>query len=1030
MESAVEPAGLRIRVLGPVEVLGPAGPALLVGARQRAVVGVLALKAGALVPQWRLVDALWGDRPPRTAVKSLHSHVARVRQALDGCGLADLLVTRDTGYLLAAEPGTVDAVGFEERVRRGQQALAAADAERAAGHLRAALALWRDDTALADAEPHGWAAAEVRRLAEVRLTALAARWDAELRLGRHVEAVAELERLLVAYPAQEGLVAALMLAQYRSGRHTAALDSFQRLRAHLADELGVDPGPDLLELNARILRRDPALTLGGGPKPAEVAAPRPAQLPARVGHFTGRADALAALDRLADDPEQETGIAVVSGPAGIGKTALAVQWAHRVAGKFPDGQLFVDLRGHEPGMQVPTTQVLAHLLRSLGVSADRLPAQVTEQAALFRSLVHGRRLLIIVDNAGSTDAVLPLVPAGAGTLLVATSRQALTALGTHHAVCAIALDALAEPEALALLRRLLGAAAVDAGLDAARELVRLCESLPLALRIAAAKLAGGPAPDIAALVAELSAGNRLDLLAVDGDSRSMRTVFASAYRTLSPPAARTFRLLGLHPGPTFHLGLAAALLGEPVAVARAAVDELAAAHLVQAVGAQRYRFHDLIALFAAHCADADESDTQRETAVACAIDWYLAVAHAANRVVDPGRDRVTPVLRHPPPELPFPAEHGAALAFLDEEAGNLLPVARFAARRGQPTATWQLTYLLTGFADSRGDRAQRIEMCEAGVAAARQDGDPIAEGLMRSGLGVAYIAAHHFDAALISLHEALPFMRTTGDRRGEGHAYNNIAAAYSGLRDFDRALDAFRRALAIHTENGYRLGIALALNNAGHTAVRMGRPELGVPDLAAALELSREIGNPRLEAAVLHSTGEAELHRGRYDGALDSFDAALTLYRAIGDQRYEAETLAGIAETHLSRGAPGAALAVLRRAAELSREIADQHLAAVVLHRTGQALSALGDHAGAAEQFELALALRMRVPDAFEEANLRRDLAALSHPPTKPELPGTPARGDAAGQRRERAAGSPEVGTTIRPPVLGVTSPRPAERRP
>jgi len=981
VESAVESAGPRFRVLGPVEVLGPAGPALLVGARQRAVAGVLALKAGVLVPQWRLVDALWGDRPPRTAVKSLHSHVARVRQALDGCGLADVLVTRDTGYLLAAEPGAVDAVGFEELVRRGQQRLAAADAEQAARHLRAALALWRDEAALADAEPRGWAVAEVRRLAELRVHATAARWDAELRLGRHVEAVAELERLLVAYPAQEGLVASLMLAQYRSGRPTAALDCFQRLRAHLADELGVDPGPELLELNARILRRDPALALGD--RPREVAAlvaalPRPAQLPARVGHFTGRADALAALNRLADDPDPEISIAVVSGPAGIGKTALAVQWAHRVAARFPDGQLFVDLRAHEPGRPVPATQVLAHLLRSLGVSADRLPAQVAEQAALFRSLVHGRRLLIIVDNAGSTDEILPLVPGSAGTLLVATSRQALTALGTHHAVCAIALDALADDEALALLRRLLGDAAVAARPGAARELIRLCGRLPLALRIAAAKLAGRPAPDIAALVEELSLGNRLDLLAVDGDSRSMRTVFASAYRTLSPPAARAFRLLGLHPGPSFEVSLAAALLGRPVADAQAAVAELATAHLVLEVGPRRYRFHDLIALFAAHCAEAEEPDEQRGNAVERAIDWYLAVAHAANRVVDPGRDRVTPALRHPPAELPFPAEHNAALAFLDDESGNLLPVARFAAERGHPTATWQLTYLLTGFADSRGDRAQRIEMCEAGVAAAGQDGDPIAQGLMRSGLGVAYIAAHRFDAALVSLHEALPFMRATGDRRGEGHAYNNIAAAHSGLREFDRAIDAFRRALAIHTENGYRLGIALALNNAGHTAVRMGRPELGIPDLTAALELSREIGNPRLEAAVLHSLGEAELHRGRYAGALDSFGAALELYRGIGDQRYEAETLAGIAETHVCRGEPAAALTVLARAVELSREIADQHLAAVIVHRTGQALSSLGDLAGAAEQFELALGLRMRVPDAFEEASLRRDVAELA----------------------------------------------------
>ncbi|MDT5041684.1 MAG: hypothetical protein QOE51_2669 [Actinoplanes sp.] len=979
MESAVEPADARVRILGPVEVIGPGGPALLSGARQRAVLGVLALKAGALVPQWRLVDALWGDRPPRTAVKSLHSHVARVRQALERCGLGDLLVTRDTGYLLAAGPGLVDAADFEEQAQRGQRLLGAGDAEEAAGVLRAALALWRDDTALADAEPHGWAAAEADRLAEVRLLATAARWDAELRLGHHDEAGSALERLLVTYPGQESLVALLMLALYRAGRPTAALERFQRLRVHLADEMGADPGPDLTELNARILRRDPALTLAPGPAaaPRPVAAlPRPAQLPARVGHFTGRGAALAELDRLADDPATETAVAVICGPAGIGKTALAVQWAHRVADRFPDGQLFVDLRGHEPGSQVPAADVLAHLLRSLGVSAERLPAQVTEQAALFRSLLNGRRMLIIADNAGSTAAVLPLVPAGAGTLLIVTSRQTLSALGTHHAVSLISLEALAGDEALALLRRLLGGPRLDAEPQAARELVRLCERLPLALRITAAKLTGRPG--LAALVEELRAGNRLDLLAVDGDSRSMRAVFASAYRTLSEPAGRAFRLLGLLPVPTFHTGLTAILLQLPPAAARVAVDELAAAHLAQPAGADRYRFHDLIALFAAQCAAADEGADERAAAADRAVDWYLAVAYAANRVADPGRDRVTPELRHPPAELPFPAEPAAALAFLDDESGNLLPVARYAAGHGRPAATWQLTYLLTGFADSRGDRAQRIEMCRAGVDAARQAGDPVAEGLMRSGLGVACIAAHRFDEALESLHAALPFMRAAGDLRGEGHAYNNIAAAHSGLRQFDEAMAAFRRALAIHTENGYQLGIALALNNAGHTAVRMGRPERGIDDLAAALRLSREIGNERLEAAVRHSVGEAELTLGRHEAALASFGAALRLYRTIGDRRYEAETLAGIAETHLRRDDPAAALAVLGPAVGLSQEIADQHLAALLTHRTGRALLGLGDLAGAQHHLDHALRLRLRVPDPFEEANLRHDLDDLA----------------------------------------------------
>ena len=984
MGESAEPATIRIRVLGPVQAIGPDGPALLVGARQRAVVGVLALKVGSLVPQWRLVDALWGDSPPRTAVKSLHSHVARVRQALDVCGLPDVLETRDSGYVLTMSGDAVDGHRFEQLASRGRSELAAGDAERAAASLRDALALWRDDTALPDAGPNGWAAAEVDRLTEARLTATTARWEAELCLGRHVEAVAELERLLVAYPKHEGFVSSLMLALYRCGRPTAALEVFQRLRARLADDLGVDPGPELIQRNAQILRRDPALGLSPGAdrRPAAgfadtPAMPRPAQLPARVGHFTGRGEALAALDRLVDDPEAETQVAVISGAAGTGKTALVVQWAYRMMSRFPDGQLFVDLRGHEPGAQLPPAEPLSHLLRSLGVPAEHVPTEAGEQAALFRSLLHNRRMLIVADNAGRTEAVLPLVPATAGNLLVVTSRAALPALGTHHAVCSVPLDVLSGAEALTLLRRLLGDAVVDTQLDAAAELVRLCDRLPLALRIAAAKLSGQRDPVVADLVAELTGADRLDVLAVDGDSRSVRTVLASAYRALSPPAARVFRLLGLHPGASFHVGLAAAMAALPPAEARPAVAELVAAHLAVRETPERHRFHDLVALFAARCA-AEEPQEERAAAVGRAVDWYLAVAHAANRLVDPGRDRVTPAVRHPLAELPFAAEPGAALAFLDAESQNLLPVARFAAAHGRPAATWQLTYLLTGYYDSRGDRGQRIEMCRASVAAAQQDGDPVAEGLMRSGLGVACVAAHRFREALESLHGALPLMRAAGDHRGEGHVYNNIAAAHSGLRQFDQALEAFRRALDIHTANGYQLGIALALNNAGHTAVLMGRPELGAADLAAALRLSREIGNARLEAAVLHSTGEADLARGACDDALGHFDAALALYRQLGDQRYEAETLSGIGLTHLRLGQPGPALAALRQALAVSRAIPDQHQSAAIVHHLGRALIAAGDLAGAQEQLHRAVRLRLQVPDAYAESSLHRDLADLA----------------------------------------------------
>jgi tetratricopeptide (TPR) repeat protein len=928
----------------------------------------------------------------------LHSHVARVRQALDACGLPGLLVTRDAGYSLTVEPDDVDALRFQEYARRGRDELAAGEPARAAAHLREALALWRHEVALADAEPVGWGAAEAARLSEVRLTATEDRWEAEMRLGRHDAAVGELERLLVAHPLRERFVALLMLALFRTGRHTAALDAYQRLRGRLADELGLDPGPELVALHARILRREPELTLPAPEAVADVRAgsradmPRPAQLPAPVGHFTGRAAELSSLDELLE--ESGIRVAVISGSAGVGKTALAVQWAHRVADRFPDGQLYVDLRGHDPRSAVAAADALSHLLRSLGVPADRIPADVSEQAALYRSLLHGRRILVLADNGAAADSVLPLVPASEGNLLVVTGRVGLTALATHHAVHAVELDVLGEPEALELLGTLLGRQAVEAQPRAAADLVRLCGRMPLALRIAAAKLSSRPQRDIRVLRDELAHADALEVLRVEGDTRSVRTVFASAYRALSASGAKVFRLVGLHPGPTFTAHLAAAVADVSAADARSAVDELATAHLAVTQGPGRYRYHDLIGLFARQCAVVDSEALQRDAALARLVDWYLAVAHAANRVVDPGRDRVTPAPSRLLVEPPFRPERHAALEFLDGERGNLLPVVRYAAEQGDATAAWQLTYLLTSFYASRGHWSERGEMCRWGVHAARRAGDPAAEGLMLSGLGVSCTALHRFDEALESLQLALPLMQASDDRRGEGHVYNNIAAAYSGLRRFDEAVHAFRQALAVHTANDHRLGVALALNNTGHTYVRMGHPELSSESLLSALAISREIRHPGLEAMTLHSLGEAGLVRGEPDEALVHFGQALTVYRRIGDRLNAAETLNGLGLARLAFGDRRQALEHLGEALTIAREIGDRHLEATTLGHVGTVFLDAGDLAAAAENLSQALELRAHVPDPYEEATLHRALGDLAERSGDPET---------AGRRREEA---------------------------
>jgi len=1017
-----------VRLLGPVEVVGPLGRAVLSG-RQRALVGLLALQAGTVVVAARLVDALWGEEPPRTAVKSLHSHVARVRQALGACGLTDVLQTRGAGYTILLDRADVDVCRFEDAVRQARDELAQRDWERAADRLRAGLGLWTGEP-MQDSELAGWGSAEVTRLQEVRLTALEDLWDAELRLGHHVLAANELDRLLVRHPLRERLVELSMLALYRCGRPIDALEAYRRLRARLAHELGVDPAPSLQRLHTAILRHDPELALGAGPgrsgggsEPARVddfepTISRPAQLPPRVGHFTGRAEQLRALDQLigagdsaagdngagdvatGDDATSDTRIAVVSGPGGMGKTALVVQWAHRVRDRFPDGQLFLDLRGQDAPVMT-AAEALTHLLRGLGVTGGQLPADAGELTNLYRSVLDGRRVLIVLDNAATADQILPLVPATTTSALVVTSRRPMTALATYHAVRAMHLDGLADTEALALLRGVVGAHRIDREPDQAATIVSWCGRMPLALRIAAAKLASQPDRPLRDLATELAGDDRLDALSVEGDSRSVRTTFASAYRTLSAPAAQVFRVMGRHPGITFVPQLAAAAADLPLAEADRALAELVDAYLVADTGAaptsgawticqrgpsgaRRYRYHDLIQLYAVECARLDETAkpngaTRAEEAADRLIDWYLGVAELANRALDRGRERIVPALRHAPRDLPFAPNHQETLAFLDGERENLPAVVRFAADRGRHAAAWQLTYLLTGFFDSRGRWADRVEICRLGLASAERLADPTAEGLMRSGLGVALVMTRRFDEALDCLYPALELTRTTGDRRREGHVGNNIATAYAGLRRFDEALEAYQQALEVHRANGDRLGIALALNNIGTAHIRLGRPELSFAHLGPALRLSREIDNPRIEAAILFSLGEAYLGQRRLDEALDHFHRALRIRRTIGDRRHEVDTLTSIGVARLAGGDPDAALAEFRTAVRLSRELADQHLVSVSLTHLAGAQIAGGQHDEARESLRRALALRVRIPDAYEEAGIHRTLADLAH---------------------------------------------------
>lgn len=978
--------GLEVRVLGVVEAVGPHGTIALTSTR-RVILGVLAMRAGEVVPYTELVDVLWGESPPRTAFKTLHSHVARIRQALAEAGVPPVLTTRDPGYVLELAPERVDAHRFELLVHGARADLARGDKRAAVETLRTASGLWRGEP-FSGTDLGDWGHHEFDRLHELRLSATEDRWDAEIATGGAPAAALELPRLVAREPLRERLTGLLMLALHRCGRHAEALTAYDRLRHQLADELGVDPGPELAELHTAILRRDPALA---APAPAAPPAPSqvPAQIPARVGHFTGRTAELSELDDALTGDEPP--IVVISGPAGMGKTSLAVQWAARVAARFPDGHLFLDLRGHDPDHAVTAEQALAHLLRGLDVPEDRIPAGESARSALYRTLLHTRRCVVLVDDAGTVDHVLPLVPGSDSSVLVVTSRRSLTGLVARHAVLHIVLDSLDDASSVALLGKVLGRARVTREPEATARLARVCAGMPLALRIAAARLVGVPARPVAELVDELS-GARLDGFAVEGDLRTVRTVLASAYRPLSAGAARLLRLLATVPAPTVSVHLGAALADVPVATVRAPLAELSGAHLVIGAGEDRYRFHDLIREFARDRAAVEEPEP--DMVAGRLLDWYLFIADEANRLVNPDRDAVKPVFRFPLPPLPFVAGRHEATAFLESERDGFLPVIQHAREQGMPTAAWHLVYLLASFYEVSGHWTERVELCRAGLAAARDAGDRTGEAEMLRALGVAYYMTRRLTEAVETNLTALGVVRDIGDVAGEGHVLNNLANAYADLRRFDEAEPAFREAGERATAAGNRIGVGLAQRNLGYALVRMGRAQESLAPLAAALAIFDDIGNVRLRAGTLDTLGEARRDLGRHAEALRDFAEALAISREIGDRWLEWELLRSCGVTHLVAGDPAAALDHFGQSLAVTRAVHDRNGEAIALALIGHVHLGAGRTAEAAEHLELALAVRSQVPDGYEEAHVHRDLAELAA-----------TRGDdaAAAQHRDRA---------------------------
>jgi DNA-binding SARP family transcriptional activator len=953
--------GMEFGLLGPLVVRRGGADVPVPRGKQRVLLSVLLLNAGHVVPVSVLAEALWGPEPPPSAEAGIWNFVKRLRQVLGDAG-RERICTRPPGYLIRVADDELDVFRFEallDAARASARDGAWADAARQA---RASLALWRGEP-LTDAESVAQALREVPRLAELRVQAVETRLEADLHLGRHAEVVAELERLTAAHPLREHLYSLLMLALYRCGRQAEALAAHQRARDVLVAELGAEPGPGLRELHQRILSTDPALAIPEPPQPAEAEPQRVTarELPSAVPGFTGRSAELEALAGLLDRPGRYAPgaivISAIGGTAGVGKTALAVRWAHQVADRFPDGQLYVNLRGYDPGQPVPAADALAGFLRSLGVPGQDIPPEAEQRAARYRSLLADKQVLVILDNAGSADQVRPLLPGTPTCAVVVTSRDALAGLVARDGAARLDLDVLPPQDAVALLRTLIGAR-VDAEPAAAAELADQCCRLPLALRVAAELAATRPDMPLAALTGELAdLRTRLDLLEAGGDSHAeVRTVFSWSYRHLGADAARAFRLLGLHPGPDVGPYATAALTGTTVPQARRALGVLARAHLIQPGGPGRYGMHDLLRSYARELSAALDSGEDQHAALTRLFDHYLHTAAAAMDTLLPAERHRRP--RIPRPDTPVPplADPAAAREWLDGERAVLVAAAGHTAAHGWPGHATQLATTLARYLDNGGYFPEALTIYSHALGAARRTSDRAAEATVLNQIGVVDWRQSRLQQAAARHRQALALFRAAGDRTGEALALGRMGLDETGLGRYEQAARRHQEAVAIYRDIGDRFGEAHALSNLGFARRLQGRYQEAAGYYQESLDLFREIGDRQGESWALARLGVIDLRLGCYQHAAGYLQQALAQAQAqaMGDKGDEAEILASLGGVYLGLGRYKQAAGSFEQALAMSREIGYRVLEADaqnglgdVLFQTGEADKARAHHATA-----------------------------------------------------------------------------------
>jgi tetratricopeptide (TPR) repeat protein len=673
----------------------------------------------------------------------------------------------------------------------------------------------------------------------------------------------------------------------------------------------------------------------------------PRQLPGATRHFVGRARELADLARMLDGACAEGGvdgqagaivISAIGGTAGVGKTALAVHWAHQVAGRFPDGQLYANLRGFDPaGPPARPSEVILGFLAALGVPPERAPADLDAQAALYRSLLAARQVLVLLDNARDSAQVRPLLPGSSGCLVVVTSRAELTSLVAAEGAHLLALDVLGDGEARALLVECIGRLRAAADPAAVAELAGLCAGLPLALRVVAARAAARPGLPLAALASELGdAGGRLNALSAGEPGTDVRTVFSWSYQRLGSAAARMFRLLGIASGPDITASAAASLAGISQDQAGRALSELSGAYLVTERLPGRYVCHDLMRAYAAELAEAEEPAAERTRATRRLLSWYLHTMDAADRILMPSRRHVSLDTLPPGCQPPAFANYTQALAWCDAERPNLLAAVHFAAEHAQPEIAWKLLVASHSYYDLRSPGDAYITAGAAALSAARRDGSPLAEGCVLTALSSAHHRNRRFSESLDCARRSVGVCRQSGDRLGEVTALNNIAAVYADTGHPERALEIFRQVADGAAAIGDNYAERVALQNLGEVLCWLHRPREATGYLTRALQMARDCGDPVCEGDTLAILGSACRALDQPENARVSYERAVGVFRDAGDLRSEAQTRCELADLLHDSGDVAAArryweaaLAVFEKlgdpkAAEIRRLLASQ----------------------------------------------------------------------------------------------------------